>query len=313
MEPLTKTLFDTTCAAALAMSVLCPSLGHAQEEAPARDETEETTPSQTGSDVHVVAHERVIALLNPMGAEHRFDVSVRGAIGDQDDIFFRGAHWQTGATSFVSPVYGIGGGFVELAPLSFLVLRGEVMGAGVWPIGMNAAGHYGVGGYDANVRGDALPGDEGGSATGLFAGGSATLQGAIEVASGVRVLFASELGLTYVALGSSSHYYSMKHDLVLAREDLVLTNSTFAGVEVRCASDLLFRGGVYDDLRHVPASGYVGHQLGPMLMLSWERIAPGLTGLTVFVRGGGYTHHVIRAGEATILGGVALDYDLAGL
>jgi 2C-methyl-D-erythritol 2,4-cyclodiphosphate synthase len=31
------------------------------------------------------------------------------------------------------------------------------------------------------------------------------------------------------------------------------------------------------------------------------------------VRGGGYTHHAIREGEATILGGVAVDYDFGGL
>ena len=267
------------------------------EEAPAAGEPARAAPST----VRVVAHQRVIALLNPMGAEHRFDLSVRAPLGDQRDLFFDGAHLAGGATSFVSPVYALGGGFVELAPFSFLVLRGEVMGAGVWPIGMNAAGHYGLTSYDDDVRGEALPGAQGGSARGVFAGGSATLQGAIG------------LGLTYVALGDAPYYYSMKHDLVLAREDLVLTNSAFLGIEARCASDLLLRVGVYDDLRHVPASGYVGHQLGPIAMVSWERIDPALSGLTIFVRGGGYTHHVFRAGEATILGGLALDYDLGGL
>jgi hypothetical protein len=280
-----------------------------EEASVARDA--DRAPARDG--VRAVAHQRVIALLNPMGLEHRFDLSVRGPIGDQRDLFFDGAHWQAGATSFVSPVYAIGGGFVEVAPFSFLVLKAEIMGAGVWPIGMDAAGHYGLTGYGDDVHGQSLPGSEGGSATGVFAGGSATLQGAVGVAEGVRLLVANELGLTYVALGSALFYYSMKHDLVLAREDLVLLNSAFVGVEVRCASDLLFRGGVYDDLRHVPASGYVGHQLGPIAMLSWSDPAPSVSGLTVFVRGGGYTHHVIRAGEATVLGGVALDYDLGGL
>ncbi|MBX3269585.1 MAG: hypothetical protein KF729_04960 [Sandaracinaceae bacterium] len=283
------------------------------DEAAAAGQPASPAPAEAPSTVRVVAHQRLIALLNPMGAEHRFDLSVRAPLGDQRDLFFDGAHLQGGATSFVSPVYAIGGGFVELAPFSFLVLRGEVMGAGVWPIGMNAAGHYGLTSYDDDVRGEALPGAQGGSARGLFAGGSVTLQGAIGLGDGVRLLFASELGLTYVALGDAPYYYSMKHDLVLAREDLVLTNSAFLGLEVRCASDLLLRVGAYDDVRHVPASGYVGHQLGPIAMLSWERIDPALSGLTIFVRGGGYTHHVFRAGEATILGGVALDYDLGGL
>jgi hypothetical protein len=105
----------------------------------------------------------------------------------------------------------------------------------------------------------------------------------------------------------------MRYDLVLAREDLVLTNDGLVGLEVRAESDLVVRAGVYDDLRHVPASGYVGHQLGPIVMLEWSGVAAGIDHLTVYVRGGTYTHHAIRAGEATILGGVSVDYDLGGL
>ena len=269
--------------------------------------------STAESPVHVVAHERVAALLNPMGAEHRLDVSVRGEIGDQSDLFFDGAHWQLGATSFVSPVYAIGGGFLELAPFSFLVLKGEVMGATVWPIGMDGAGHYAVSGYDADVNAESLPANQAGSANGLYAGGSATLQGAIDLDARVRVIAASETGLYFVSLGTASHYTSMRYDLVLAREDLVLTNEALLAVDVRAESDLVVRTGIYDDLRHVPASGYVGHQVGPIVMLEWSHVAPSIEHLTVWVRGGMFTHHAIRAGEPTILGGVAVDYDLGGL
>ncbi len=281
-----------------------------ETEVPAPATAETTAPHST---VHVVAHERVAALLNPMGAEHRLDVSVRGEIGDQDDMFFDGAHWQLGATSFVSPVYAIGGGFLELAPFSFLVLKGEVMGATVWPIGMDGAGHYAVSGYDADVNSSNLPADQAGSANGLYAGGSATLQGAIDIDERVRVIAASETGLYFVSLGTASHYTSMRYDLVLAREDLVLTNEALLAVDVRAESDLIVRVGAYDDLRHVPASGYVGHQVGPIVMLEWSHVAPSIEHLTVWVRGGMFTHHAIRAGEPTILGGVAVDYDLGGL
>jgi hypothetical protein len=150
------------------------------------------------SSVHVVGHERVAALLNPMGAEHRLDLSVRGEVGDQDDLFFDGAHWQLGATSFVSPVYAIGGGFLELAPFSFLVLKGEVMGMTVWPIGMDGAGHYAVSGYGADVHSANLPADAAGSASGFTAGGNGTLQGAIDLDAHVRIIAADEVGLYYV-------------------------------------------------------------------------------------------------------------------
>jgi hypothetical protein len=265
------------------------------------------------SSVHVVGHERVAALLNPMGAEHRLDLSVRGEVGDQDDLFFDGAHWQLGATSFVSPVYAIGGGFLELAPFSFLVLKGEVMGMTVWPIGMDGAGHYAVSGYGADVHSANLPADAAGSASGFTAGGNGTLQGAIDLDAHVRIIAADEVGLYYVRLGTAPHYTSMRYDVVLAREDLVLTNDALVAVEVRAASDLVVRAGAYSDLRHVPASGYVGHQVGPIVMLEWSGVAPSIEHLTVWVRGGGYTHHAIREGEATILGGVAVDYDFGGL
>lgn len=260
----------------------------------------------------VVAHQRLVALLNPMGLEHRFDLGVRESLGDQSDIFFHGAHVQTGITTFVAPVYLIGGGYVEVSPLSFLVLRGELLGAGIWPIGMNGAGHYALGGYDGDVRAQSLPGEEGQSASGWTASVSATLQGAVDVGEH-RLLMMSELGFARALLGDDAFYYSMKYDLVLAREDYVLTNSAFLGVELRAAPDFVVRLGAYDDLRHVPASGYVGHQVGGLAMVEWEHPGPGVGSLAIFVRGGGYTHHVTRQDEATILGGVAVDYDLGGL
>lgn len=269
--------------------------------------------AETEGPAAAVGHHRVLALLNPMGVEHRLDLGLRRDVGDQEDILFEGAHVQTGLTSYVAPVYAIGGGYVEISPFSFLGLRGEIMGAGVWPIGMDAAGYYGVPGYDADVRGQALPGGDGRSASGWMATGSVELRGALEVAAGVRILLLSELGVTWTVLGDAPFHYSMKHDLVLARQDLVVLSSSFAGVEVRAARDIVVRFGAYDDLRHVPASGYVGHQLGPMATISWEHPVDGVGELTIFLRGGGYTHHATREGEATILGGVALDYELGSI
>ncbi len=261
----------------------------------------------------VVMHQELVGLLNPMGAEHRLELALRTELGDQDDIAFQGAHLQGGATTMLSPVYLMGGGYLEVAPFSFLSFRGDVIGAGVWPIGMSGAGFYGVDGYDADVRSQSLPASSGRTALGWIASLAMTLQFAIDFSAGTRLVFGNELGVSFVALGDADFYYSMKSDLILAREDVLLTNSTFLGIEHRVASDMLFRLGAYDDLRHVPASGYVGHQVGPIAMVEWQRPAANIGTLTVFVRGGGYTHHLVRQGEATILGGVAVDYTLGGL
>jgi hypothetical protein len=261
----------------------------------------------------LIMHEQLVLLLNPMGAEHRLDLGVRREVGTPDDLLSAGSHIEGGVTTAVSPVYAFGGGYLQIQPFSFLVLRGELVGGGVWPIGMNGAGHYGVSGYDADVHSENLPGNAAGSAGGWMASMSATLQGAVDVASGWRLLLVSEWGLSRSVLGTDAHYYSMKYDLVLAREDFVVTGSSFLGAEARLASDLVVRFGAYDDFRNVPNSSYVGHQVGGLAMLEWQHITPEIGALAVFVRGGGYTHHVIREGEATILGGIAIDYELGGL
>lgn len=305
----------TVLAASLAMLVLGATTHAVAQDAAAEPEAPdaEPAPSSPARGVRAVAHQQVVMLLNPMGAEHRLDVGLRAELGDPHDLLASGAHVEGGVTTAVSPVYAMGGGYVEIAPLSFLVLRCDLVGATVWPIGMSGAGHYGLGGYDADVRPQALPADGAGTASGWLATVSATLQGALDVGGGVRLLLLSELGLTRATMGNAAFYYSMRHDLILAREDVAVLSSSFLGLEVRAASDLVVRFGAYDDLRFVPGSGYVGHQLGPVVMVEWQHVAPAVGALSLFVRGGGYTHHVTRAEQATVLGGVAIDYELGGL
>ncbi len=262
-----------------------------------------------GSRVRLIGQQYLVGLLNPMGAEHHLELGVRADFADGSDSLWDNAHFAAGVTSFVSPVYAITGGYLELQPFSFLVLRGQVTGVSVWPIGMNGAGHYGVDGYLADVSNQALPANLGGSAVGLSAQGSVTLQGALDLDAGTRLVFQSEATFVREVLGDAPFYYSMKYDLVLAQTDFLVTNSAFLGVDVRVNRDLLLRVGAYDDLRHVPSSGYVGHQTGALLMFEWQRVHPHVSALSVFVRGGAFTHHVLRAGQPTVLAGIAIDYD----
>jgi hypothetical protein len=140
-----------------------------------------------------------------------------------------------------------------------------------------------------------------------------TLQGALDLGGGARLLLASELGVARERFGDQPFYYSMKHDAIMAGEDTIVLSSSFVGFELPAAPDLVFRFGGYDDLRFVPGSGYVGHQLGPLAMLEWHHVTPEIASLAVFVRGGGYTSHLYRTGEATVLLGLAIDFDLGDL
>jgi hypothetical protein len=258
-----------------------------------------------------VMHEQLVALLNPMGAEHRLDLAVRSELGDQTNILFEHAHIEGGVATSLSPIYAIAGGYLQIAPFSFLVLRAEVTGAGIWPIGLDGAGYYGLASSNQDLRGQIGP-DQATSAAGWFGTLSLTLQGALDLDAGTRLLFVNELAIARSVMGEAPYNYSMRYDLVTAREDCVLLETAFLGVELRVAPDLLVRFGGYDDMRNVPATGYVANQVGPIAMLEWSGLSETVRTMTVFVRGGGYTHHALRAGEPTILAGVAIDYELGG-
>ena len=73
-------------------------------------------------EVRGVLHERLVLLLNPMGAEHQLRAGLRGRLGDPDELLFSGAHAEAGAVGYVSPVYAIHGGYLQVSPLAFLVL-----------------------------------------------------------------------------------------------------------------------------------------------------------------------------------------------
>lgn len=280
-------------AAILALAILLlPAPGFAEERA-----------------VRGVIHQRFIALLNPMGMEHALEVGTRARIGDEREILFMGAHAEGGLVSYVSPVYAMHGAYVQVSPLAFLVLRAELTHAQVWPLGISGAGYYGLTGYDDDVSPSALNAERGAPAGGWSARLSATLQGMVPLGP-VRLLIQDQLTVQHASLGDASHYYDMKWDLVLARQDLVWINGAVLLLELDLEPTTHLRLGAYDDLRFVPASGYLGHQAGPLVMLTLDRPAAEVPSLSIFVRGGYYTHHVVRADELTVLGGVSVDYDL---
>ena len=117
----------------------------------------------------------------------------------------------------------------------------------------------------------------------------------------------------YHEVEGGAFFLQVRHDLVTAERDWVVANEAYVllGVPIEGGPEIRF--GAYDALRNVPASGYLGHQVGGLAMLVWERPFPGIDELSVYVRVGGYTNHGIRAGDATTLGGASADHDLGGL
>ena len=268
--------------------------------------------AQEDEGVRGVVHQRLVALLNPMGAEHELRLGLRAQLGDQDELLFGGAGVEAGLVSYFSPVYSIQGGYLVASPLSFLTLGVEFTHTALWAIPMDGAGYFRLDRYDVDLRNDPLTADRAANASGWTARVFGGLRGRIPLGP-INLLIVDDINVQHDTLGDATHYYSQKHDLVLQRSDWVLHNDAVALVEARVAADLVLRGGIFSNLRFVPSSEYIAHQLGPILALTFERVSSEVRSITPFIRGAYYTHHLVRAEELTVLGGVSIDYDLGRL
>ncbi len=261
---------------------------------------------------HGVVTQRVVGLVNPVGAEHMIAVGVRAPLGDQDELLFGGAHVEAGLVDYTSPIDTRYGAYLQLSPLAFLVLRAELTGIAMWSLGMEGAGFYPVDGYGAEVRGDNLAAGSGGDATGSNLQLSAIVQGAVSLGP-VRPIFWSQLALDHETLGDAPFHYSPRTGLVLRRDDWMLGSSTMLLLEVALDEGVLLRVGAYDDLRYVPGSGVLINQVGPMVALSLERVDPSITEILFLVRAAAYTSSPTLEGQWTGLAGVIVRYDLGSL
>jgi hypothetical protein len=267
--------------------------------------------SPAGAQPQLQLRQRLVGMVQPLGAEHRLDLSLLMA-SDADDPVWR-SFVRVGMFNASSPVFTQTGVYVAWSPAAFVVLRGSLAHLGLWSIPLSGAGYYVVESPQSPWAGADLPAGEGGRAVGRTARFSTTLQGAIDLGARWRLVVFDEVALHWIALGEAPYYVSVRHGLVLAQEDWVLRNDAFLGLEVRPSPGLTLRFGAYDDARHVPSSRQLQHQVGAMTALTWEPEGRRrLRQVDVFLRGGAFTHHGHLEGHFTALGGLQLRYDLGG-
>ncbi len=81
------------------------------------------------------AHEDVVALLNPMGVEHNLRIGLCVPLYRSTDAVLSANHLEIGATSYVSPVYAIGGGYAQVSPATLAFVRLELELEIYWRVG----------------------------------------------------------------------------------------------------------------------------------------------------------------------------------
>lgn len=253
-----------------------------------------------------IVHQRLAAVLEPSGAEHMIALGTREPIGEPGDPVLAGSV-EVGIIDYTSPIDTRNGAYLELVPIAFLVLRAEVVAIAMWSTGMDGAGFFPVEDDRADVRAQNLPGSEGGRASGWNARVSATLRAAIAIGP-FRPIFWSQLALEHEALGDAPYHYSPRADLVLRREDWMLSSSTLALLELTLAPGIALRAGAFDDLRWIPRSDAFANQIGPALALAFDRPDPRVEEILFLVRAGTYTDDATRNGAWSALAALIVRY-----
>lgn len=87
------------------------------------------------------AHQVLVLLLNPTGAEHNLRIGLCVPLYESSEDALRLNHFEIGVSTYVSPIYAIGGAYAQISPASFLFVRTEVNALGVWPLPIDGAGY----------------------------------------------------------------------------------------------------------------------------------------------------------------------------
>jgi hypothetical protein len=271
----------------------------------------------------LVLNHTVVGAVNPLGLENQLRLSMCTPLVRRPGLLFDFSNLEIGVANYISPTHIHLGPFLNVTPLSILVLRAEVTGLFIWPIPLPGAGYVPVDGYDkfsAMTLDPPLTGPGSGRrAYGVRTALGATLQGQVPFGHGVSLAIVNSFTSEYwrvrpiepFEIGEAqSHFYLARRDLVASADgDWILANTAVALVMIDIKKNYVVRLGVTDDLVAVPASGYIGNIVAGIAAVMVRNVSTLARNLQLFVRMGGYTNHGYREG-ITLAAGLDVYYEL---
>lgn len=292
------------------------SVASAQEPEPEARESDprESEPmhcARTG-DARWVIDQTLALQIEPTGAELATSLGLCIPLVQGEGELFDYTHVEPGVSTQITFGYVQAGGYVELIPISFLVLRVAMHSIVYFPAAIDGTGYYPFPSYDVRFAPDDVPIDNAESAAGFNAIAGATLQIEVPIADPVSLLVVNDFGFEYWSLGDGPFYLNCRWDLILADSDSFLRNDAFLLAAIALDSHVTLQAGGYSTLRYVPASDYVAHHAGGLVAAFFDRLSGAIAELTIFASVGGYSHHQFRTG-VTIIGGAFATYDLGRL
>jgi hypothetical protein len=246
--------------------------------------------------------ETLVWMVNPLGPENQLRFNACHPLyGDKEGILFDYAAIEYGVFNYTSPVYTMGGGYISVTPLSFMQLRADVAGVGIWPIPLDGAGYYGKTSYVKNFSDATMPAHDGQFSGGINVTLTLNLQGEVPLSERVALQVTNQFAGDYWRVGSAPYWVNLRRDVVLAQSDWLIKDTAFLGVAVKLDPRYTLRVGGADDLTWVPRSGYVGNVVGGFASLPFRRDGL-LRDVEPFVRVGYYTEHGFRTGMQLFTG-----------
>ena len=244
------------------------------------------------------------------GLEHRLRVGFCAPLIKKPGIVWNRSFIQAGYQQHLSPIYLKPGGYLMVAPFSFLVFNLEAAPILYWPIGLDAAGFYPLAGYDADYSESALPAEQGGQAQGWYLRTGVTLQLAAQLGP-VRLIVLDSLQFERWGLGESPFYYHNRNDLPAAQTDNFLDNNAVILAEFDVHPNAQLRVGINDQATLNIQGNKLSNTLAGVVMLNLSRLGKRVVNFSPMFRIGGRTHHPVRQGGINFILALGFDVDLS--
>jgi hypothetical protein len=255
--------------------------------------------------------------INPLGIGNSMRLSVCTPLITKPGLLFDLTNFEYGLLLLTSPTDVTGGGFINITPLSVLVLRAEVSGFGIWPIPLQGAGFITLkdaSDFTLNVLSPSPFGERpaGHASGGKFLVG-ATLRGEVPIGRFVSIAVANSFNAEYwrvtdgtwnpAADAGNVFFVSARRDVALRGPgDWVLANTAALVVGINPHPNVVLRVGFTDDLVYVPSHGYLGNIAAGLLAVSVKNLRNLARDGSFFLRVGTFTHHAFRTGITFALG-----------
>lgn len=259
-----------------------------------------------------VWHHLLVGQYAPLGLEHTGRIGYCTPFIRRPGALWSHTHLEIGIADNLSPAYGNLGGYVQLAPISLLVLRVELMYMAYWPFPMNRAGYFPRADYHDDTRPENLTYDMAQSGDGFNLNIVAVLRAKVDLGA-VSLVVLNALTLSFWQIGDADFYVQPRYELVFANADWGLNNELFLMVEIPLPRNIGLRVGVYDSLRYGVGSRQLNNNAGLVIMPTWPTAGRSVHNISPFFRIGLYTNHPFRTADLTMYLGLLIGFDLSAL